>query len=907
MPLKSGKSDAVKSANIRELVRSGRPQKQAVAIALDKARKKYSGGGSVGPAPKSNKLVGEFRDPGEHAGGLQWLVPYGTRTENLNTDLGARRQRDPSEPYPPRNRAIVQGYADGGSVIDDLRESMEMQNAAVHTPEERAANYEKTTSDVLGALPVTGNIMSAAAIPQSTRDMAAAWREGRYKAAAGNALLTGLNVAGTLSPVPWGRAAGDTAREGSSTARMFVGPEAKSADLGALKQAEALRDAGANRDEIWGSTGWAWDERGLPYHEIDDSGARLKPPGVTQPQYFDDFLEHPELMEGLPDVASHRFSETGRRGSGMHYQPDPMNPNGRIDIGPGKDANRLGIALHEAQHAADTSRGASHGANPATLAPEVEAAARDAMRGKFGDTFTNWEDADKSYKDMLRDTTQSLGSPEMAEAGRRLAVADQALARVQGRTGKPLTPGLWAYQHNPGEVRARNTEARRDFSAVDRREAPPWHTLDVDENDILSGRGPSTGPSQVLVPSPEGPATDLAREMRVAGKPNENLWRNIRRVIAPDGSVRMEIPDMDMALKGNPKPGDVMPASHFIRHPRLFAREPELASKPVHVTDARDFNGNPVVRTLEGGQGYQVNPETSDIRSAMAKLFQYDINAKHELAEPLRHGPVAAERGLDSARGRADMLDPPNREAVDAYLDQLAGKRDTYDMRRELERYVGQGGRSDAASTVGRQNAGNVDARVAALRAKMEPGEAESMFPYRRVQGQNTVTDRLPAFNDTFALPPEGMEGQKLLDFIERWGQFGSGRGKFANGGRVKNALRRARVVTGAMRGTTGGRADALPVDVPEGAYVVPADIVAALGGGNSEAGHSRLEKMYGKTTPRKRANGGRVPILISHGEFVLSPEAVAKAGGADVLDDRVKSVRNAYAEHLKGMAAPNK
>lgn len=136
-------------------------------------------------------------------------------------------------------------------------------------------------------------------------------------------------------------------------------------------------------------------------------------------------------------------------------------------------------------------------------------------------------------------------------------------------------------------------------------------------------------------------------------------------------------------------------------------------------------------------------------------------------------------------------------------------------------------------------------------------------------------------------------------------------------GGVVARALDIARsyarggaVRVGAITGATGGRTDALPIDVPAGAFVLPADVVSALGEGNTLAGNRAIEKMFGKSSPA-RAGGGAVPIKISDGEHVLDPQQVARIGGGDMerghrmLDQFVLDTRKKHIAQLSSLPGP--
>ncbi|HLY80305.1 MAG TPA: hypothetical protein VKQ70_13070 [Caulobacteraceae bacterium] len=143
----------------------------------------------------------------------------------------------------------------------------------------------------------------------------------------------------------------------------------------------------------------------------------------------------------------------------------------------------------------------------------------------------------------------------------------------------------------------------------------------------------------------------------------------------------------------------------------------------------------------------------------------------------------------------------------------------------------------------------------------------------------------------------------------------------------------------GPIHSAVHGRTDHLPMHVPSGSYVIPADVVSgAHGEGNTMAGFKVMRRLFGGAPygghggpysqgagpygeALQNSRGGRaedhgdagVPIVAAGGEYVLSPDQVRAVGrgdpdlGTKVLDEFVKRSRARNIKTLQRLPGPAK
>ena len=185
-----------------------------------------------------------------------------------------------------------------------------------------------------------------------------------------------------------------------------------------------------------------------------------------------------------------------------------------------------------------------------------------------------------------------------------------------------------------------------------------------------------------------------------------------------------------------------------------------------------------------------------------------------------------------------------------------------------------------------------------------------------------------------------------------------------ASGGAAEKIAREKRTPchTGLITMAVGGRTDHIPMNVLEGSYVLPADIVSGLGEGNTLAGSKIIENMFtsgpfGTKAPTARFAGPRyqrspfaetspfnllsqyqsgnaipgmtkaaatggsitagkyrpIPIVAAGGEYVIHPDVVKILGKGDInkghnyLDNFVKFVRHNLIKTLKKLPGPKR
>lgn len=102
------------------------------------------------------------------------------------------------------------------------------------------------------------------------------------------------------------------------------------------------------------------------------------------------------------------------------------------------------------------------------------------------------------------------------------------------------------------------------------------------------------------------------------------------------------------------------------------------------------------------------------------------------------------------------------------------------------------------------------------------------------------------------------------------------------------------KIHVGPIHSNVAGRTDHLPINVPSGSYVIPADIISAMGEGNTMAGFKYANRVFGKqkylSSKYDDVNlgegddtGNPVEIVAAGGEYVISPYNVARIGGGDM------------------------
>jgi hypothetical protein len=300
----------------------------------------------------------------------------------------------------------------------------------------------------------------------------------------------------------------------------FAGEKSKIANLENLTSAKAKLDNGENPEQVRKETGWfKGTVDGKWRFEIDDSKFKLKEnawgkdleeidgvPGrklignlgdrwhklgaITAERlgkketFQEGLVTDTDLFKAYPDLANVqvtlRESNAFLHSENGHYSPGKNEIY--MEINPSLGGDAKGSLLHEIQHVIQFKEKFALGGN-------AEEFNHDLIMRERNDEFKR-----QTYEELpallaaYRAESDPVKKSEIFN--RRMALMDEIAAN------KKLTPYDWAfekYKRLAGEVEARNTQTRNDYSEEQRRNTPPSETQDRADHlqTIDSGNGGS--------------------------------------------------------------------------------------------------------------------------------------------------------------------------------------------------------------------------------------------------------------------------------------------------------------------------------------------------------------------------------------------------------------------------------
>jgi hypothetical protein len=267
---------------------------------------------------------------------------------------------------------------------------------------------------------------------------------------------------------------------------MFAGRTAKTADQVALRKAEEMAANGTPREQIWHETGWFQGADDQWRFEIPDQGMRVtglkewfpeKQPGepAMAPRFGEGYDMRADALGAEPRVAdmfAHDLLDAAYPERLMDMPLGAFNdPTVRGAVGITPDGRKMvalnemltppdakSTALHELQHLIQEKEGFS-------LGTTADAQARNAPLSQN----SILKQMRESYAKRLFD------DPEFVRSGEAKAEWERIL-RLEKDAAE--SDGYQAYRNAPGEVEARNVQARQSFTADQRKALPPWKAPD---------------------------------------------------------------------------------------------------------------------------------------------------------------------------------------------------------------------------------------------------------------------------------------------------------------------------------------------------------------------------------------------------------------------------------------------